>query len=401
MTGVLVVGVGMTTFGKFLNRGIKSLSSEAVAAALADSGLRAGDVEFAAVGNAMAGLITGQECIRGQVVLRECGIGAIPIVNVENACASSSTAFHVAWQAVASGAVDIALAVGVEKLTHEDKTVSLKAFGGAVDVELSTGKPGGGTSIGGATETPSRSVFMDLYAASVRAHIQQFGMTKEQMAMVTVKNRRFGALNPYAQHRQPVTVQQVLNDRVIAEPLTRMMCSSIGDGAAATILMSASAASTRGLRNRPRVLASVLTSGSLPASDLPSAERRAVLSAYELAGVGPADLDVVEVHDAASPAELMAYEEIGLCEPGEGGTLIESGATDLGGRCPVNTSGGLVARGHPVGATGLAQICELAWQLRGRCGSRQVDEARLALAQNGGGSLGNDTAAQVVTILAR
>lgn len=419
MSNVYVAGVGMTPFGKFPDRGLKSLASEAVRNALEDVGLGPADIELATVGNAVAGLITGQECIRGQVVLREVGIGEIPIINVENACAGGSTALHVAWQAVAAGAYDIAIALGVEKLTHPDKATSLKAFSAAVDVEQMQQIQQRVNAVGRSVEPgqipearidreaeggeakPKRSMFMDIYAASVRAHMQRYGTTKEQMAKVAVKSHKFGALNPYAQYRNEVTLEEVLNDVPVADPLTRSMCSPIGDGAAAAVLLSEAAAKRLGLTDRPRILASVLMSATLPDTGHASSEKRAILKAYEVAGVEPADLDVAEVHDATSPAELLAYEDLELCPPGESGKLIDEGVTDLGGSCPVNTSGGLVSRGHPVGATGLAQVSELVWQLRGMCGDRQVEGAKVALAQNGGGFMGNDSAAQAVTILGR
>ena len=405
----------MTPFGKYPDRGLKSLADEAVRNALSDAGAAPADIEMAAVGNAVAGLITGQECIRGQVVLRQSGIGEIPIINVENACAGASTAFHVAWQAVSAGSVDIALAVGVEKLTHPDKAMSLKAFSAAVDVEQMQQIQQRVNAVGRSQEAakaeaaaaeaeggkPKRSMFMDIYAASVRAHMQRYGTTKEQMAKVAVKSHKFGSLNPYAQYRNIMSLEEVLDDVPVSDPLTRAMCSPIGDGAAAAVLMSEAAAARLGFTDRPRVLASVLTSATLPDTGHASAEQRAIRKAYEVAAVDPSDLDVVEVHDATSPAELLAYEDIGLCAPGDSGKLIDTGATDLGGTCPVNTSGGLVSRGHPVGATGLAQIAELYWQLRGQCGDRQVDGAKVGLAQNGGGFMGNDSAAQAVTILAR
>jgi len=395
----------MTHFGKFPERGLKSLSSEAVHEALVDVGLEPHDVQLAVVGNAVAGLITGQECIRGQVVLRECGIGGVPIFNVENACASASSAFHLAWQQVAAGQVDVALALGVEKLTHPDKAMSFAAFGAAVDVELlaqvkealRAPKANGETRPDHGGEGKS-SMFMDVYAAIVRAHMERYGTTREQMAKVAVKNHANGALNPRAQYREIVDLEDVLASREIAYPLTLLMCSPIGDGAAAAVLVSSEFARTRGIRG-PKVAASVVVSGNLPGSTDEMSETRAARRAYEVAGVGPDDIDVAEVHDATAPAEILAYEDLGFCARGEGGRLVDEGVTELGGRLPVNTSGGLSAKGHPVGATGLAQICEIAWQLRGECGERQVEGARVGLTQNGGGFLGNDAAAQAVHVL--
>jgi acetyl-CoA acetyltransferase len=402
---VVVAGVGMTHFGKFPERGLKSLSSEAVRDALVDVGLEPRDVQLAVVGNAVAGLITGQECIRGQVVLRECGIGGVPIFNVENACASASSAFHLAWLQVAAGQVDVALALGVEKLTHPDKAVSFAAFGAAVDVELlaqvkaalRAPKPGGETRRDAGGEAKS-SMFMDVYAAIVRAHMERYGTTREQMAKVAVKNHANGALNPRAQYREVVDLEEVLASREISYPLTLLMCSPIGDGAAAAVLVSPEYASARNIRG-PKVAASVVVSGNLPDSTDEMSETRAARRAYEVAGLGPDDIDVAEVHDATAPAEILAYEDLGFCARGEGGHLVDEGVTELGGRLPVNTSGGLSAKGHPVGATGLAQICEITWQLRGECGERQVEGARVGLTQNGGGFLGNDAAAQAVHVL--
>ncbi len=405
---VVIAGVGMTKFGKFHDRGLKSLAGEAVNDALKDAGLETSDVQLAVVGNAVAGLITGQECIRGQVVLREAGIGGIPIFNVENACASASSAFHLAWSQVSAGRVDVALALGVEKLTHPDKAVSFSAFSSAVDVELvmqlmealknvpkpeaaEGEKPGGGGGGG-------KSMFMDIYAAIIRGHMAQYGTTQETIAKVAVKNHHHGALNPRAQYQEEVTVEEVLASREVAYPLTLLMCSPIGDGAAAALIVSPEYARRKGLEG-PKVAASVVVSGNLPDSTDELAEPRAAKLAYEMANLGPDDIDVAEVHDATAAAESRAYEDLGFCARGEGGRLVEDGVTTLGGALPVNTSGGLVSKGHPVGATGIAQLCEITWQLRGDAGARQVEGARIGLTQNGGGFLGNDAAAQAVHIL--
>ncbi|MFN8036411.1 MAG: thiolase family protein [Acidimicrobiia bacterium] len=397
----VVAGVGMTRFGKQMERGIKDLGAEAVRAAVADVGLELNDLEMAFVGNCAAGTVTGQESIRGQVILHPLGVGRIPIVNVENACAGGSTAFHLAATMVTAGYCDVALALGVEKLTHPDKTVSFAAFAGAVDVDevaemlaaLSGDLPGGG----GAGQ--SRSMFMDVYAHAARQHMQRYGTTAEQFAAVTAKSSYHGSMNPRAQFRDVLSVDDVLASPMIVEPLTRPMCAPIGDGAAALVVMSAEEARRRGVSRPVRVAASVLHSGWDHAPDEPGTVELCASEAYEQAGVGPADLSCVELHDASAPAEIMGYEALGLCAPGEGGPLVESGATRLGGRLPVNTSGGLLRKGHPVGATGTAQIVELTEQLRGTAGDRQVEGARVALAQNGGGKKGNDAAAMCVTIL--
>jgi acetyl-CoA acyltransferase len=402
---VAVIGAGMTRFGKFLERSMKDLAREAVEEALKTAGVEQQALEAALVGNAMAGLISGQECIRGQVVLREMGIGGIPVVNTENACASSATAFHLAWLYVASGLYDIVLALGMEKLYHEDKKRSFQAIGSAVDVEFmqqllaamksqpkaeGEGKPG--------EPGKSRSMFMDFYAIFARAHMEKYGTTKEQFAKIAVKNHYNGSLNPHAQYQHACTLEEVLASPLVAEPLTRLMCSPIGDGAAAVILTSAENAAR--FTSKPvRVRASVLASGADPEPGKPGITTRAARKAYEMAGIGPEDIHVAEVHDASAPAELVIYEELGFCQPGEGGKLIDEGVTALTGRLPVNTSGGLLAKGHPVGATGVAQICEVFWQLRGEAGKRQVAKAKVGLTENGGGMVRNEAAALSVHIL--
>jgi acetyl-CoA acetyltransferase len=408
MRDVAILGAGMTRFGKYLDRSLKDLAREATDRALESAGLERSAIQAAAVGNAMAGLMSGQECVRGQVVLREMGIGGIPVVNTENACASSATALHLGWLYVASGLHDVVLALGMEKLYHEDKRRSFQAIGSAVDVELmrellagmkrSAGEAAAGAAPSGAPGE-SRSMFMDFYAQMARAHMERFGTTKEQFAKVAVKNHEHGSLNPYAQYQDRCTLAEVLASPTVAEPLTRLMCSPIGDGAAAVVLVSAEKA--RQLGGRPVwIRASVLGSGQDPAPGLPGIVERTSRRAYELAGIGPEDVHVVELHDASAPAEIITYEELGLCRPGEGGRLVDDGVTALGGRVPVNTSGGLLAKGHPVGATGVAQVCELVWQLRGENGKRQVEGARVALAENGGGMVRSEAAAMAIHVLA-
>jgi acetyl-CoA acetyltransferase len=404
MRDVVVVGAGMTRFGKYADRGLKELSREAVMAALDAGGVDKGALEVAIVGNAAAGLITGQECIRAQVVLREMGIDEIPMVNTENACASSSTAFQLAWLYVASGMYDVALALGVEKMHSADKSRSLAAFSAGVDVEQLRGlmeqlKPPSEQAAGAESGAgKSRSLFMDIYAAGARGHMAKYGTTKEQFARVAVKNHNNGSLNPHAQYRERYTLEEILASPSVADPLTRLMCAPIGDGAAAAILMSAEKART--YTTKPvRVRASALMSGSDHREEHGGITARAARRAFELAGMTPRDIDVMEVHDASSPAELMLYEELGLCAPGEGGRLIDEGATEIGGRLPVNTSGGLLAKGHPVGATGVAQIYEIWLQLRGEAGERQVAGARAGMTENGGGMVRGEAAATTVHIL--
>ena len=403
----IVAGVGMTHFGKHLETGLKAIGAEAVKTAVADAGIDQNDLEAAWVGNAAAGLVTGQECIRGQVILRSIGLGRLPVINVENACASASTALHQAAAMVTAGLYDTVLALGVEKLYHPDKKKSFSAFSGAVDVEamqeilkrLQESAKQGGAKSGASGAGEKRSMFMDIYAAAARAHMKQYGTTVEQFAGVSAKNSFHGSLNPRAQFRECLSVADVLAAPMIAEPLTRPMCSPIGDGAAAVVLVSEAKARELGIRKPVRVVSSVLRSGWDHGFGEEGAGELCSREAYEEAGVGPTDLDAVELHDASAPAEIMAYEYLGMCPKGDGGKLIDEGATRLGGRVPVNTSGGLLRKGHPVGATGIAQIVELTEQLQGRSGERQVEGAKIGLAQNGGGNIGVDVAAMCVTIL--
>jgi acetyl-CoA acetyltransferase len=391
VTEIFIAGVAMTEFGKHESRTLRSLTEEAVAAALDDAGADPDAVDCAVFANAAASLMTGQACIPGQAALRHTGLAGVPIVNVENACASGSTAVGVARAFLASGTADVAIVVGAEKLTHPDKARSFAAFSSGYDRD----EPPGVLNNGG-----SGTVFMDIYAGLAREYMARSGATEQDFAQVSVKAHRHGALNPKAQYGQAVTIEQVLASREIASPLRLLTCSPIGDGAAALVLATA-----RGLHrlnaDPVRILASSLVSGRDRRHGEATAPERAAAVAYAEAGIGPDDIDVVELHDAAAPAELIVSEELGLCEAGKGPELLRSGATALDGRVPINPSGGLLSKGHPVGATGCAQLVELTDQLRGRCGPRQVPGARIALAENGGGFLENDAAAATVTILSR
>lgn len=403
MRNVAVVGAGMTRFGKYADQGLKQLTAEAVNGALASAGVDKSALDVAIVGNAAAGLITGQECVRAQVVLREMGIDKIPMVNTENACASSSTAFQLAWLYVASGMYDVALAVGVEKMYGADKGRTMAAFSAGVDVEQlratmerlkpPSDKPGSESGAG-----KSRSLFMDIYAASARAHMAKYGTTKEQFARVAVKNHNNGSINPHAQYRERYSLEEILASPMVAEPLTRLMCAPIGDGAAAAILMSEEKA--RQFTTRPVwVRGSALVSGSDHRDRDGGISERATQRALEMAGMTLRDINVMEVHDASAPAELLLYEEIGLCDKGEGGRLIDEGVTEIGGRLPVNTSGGLLAKGHPVGATGVSQVYEIWLQLRGEAGDRQVPGAKAGMTENGGGMVRGEAAATTAHVL--
>lgn len=398
-----VIGAAMTRFGKYPERGLKSLAAEAIGNALKDAGIEPGALQAAYMGNAAASVITGQVLIPGQVVLRGMGIGRIPVVNVENACATSATAFQQAVEMVRLGAYDVVLVAGFEKLYHEDKARTFSVFKGAVDVEaLDQVLAGVKASGGDADKGRQRSLFMDLYAQAARRHMERYGSTARHFAMVSAKNSRHGALNPYAQFREELTVDEVLAAPMVAPPLTLPMCSPIGDGAAALVIASEAAMRRLGADRAIRVRSSVLASGwDYARADDETVPEYAARLAYEAAGLGPSDIDVVELHDASAPAELIYYEYLGLAPRGGGVKLIEDGVTSLGGRRPVNPSGGLLRKGHPIGASGAAQIYELVTQLRGEAGERQVAGARAALAENGGGMLGTDVAAIVVSVLTR
>lgn len=402
-----IAGVGMTRFAKMMDRSLKSIAGEAILAALADAGLRKEDIQAAWMSNAAAGLLEGQEMIRGQVVLRSIGMGGLPVINVENACAGGSTAFNQACAMVTAGLYDVVLACGSEKMYLEDKARVFAVFEAGADVEQmpaiikqleESARASGATEaavVGGNT----RSMFMDLYARSAREHMARYGTTAEQFAMVSAKNSFHGSLNPRAQFQNVMTIEEVLAAPMIAEPLTRPMCAPIGDGAAAVVIVSERKMRQLGLAKPVRVASSVLRSGWDHDADSLGVSTLATKEAYEDAGIGPEDLSVVEMHDASAPAELMGYEYIGLCPKGEGGRLVTSGDTRLGGRIPVNISGGRLRMGHPLGATGIAQVIEVTEQLQGRAGKRQIAKARIGLCHNGGGNIGIDPAAQVVSVL--
>jgi acetyl-CoA acetyltransferase len=390
MRDVVVAGVGMTRFGRFLDRTFASLVTEATGAALADAGAATDDVGFVYYSNSGAGLIQGQESVRGQHAVRGSGLEGIPLINVENACASGSTAVNQAWLAVAAGQVDVAVAVGAEKLNHTDRSRAFAVMTAALDqdrLEEIRSELG---------DTGTGSVFMDVYARFARWYRERTDATPSDFAQVAVKNHAHGALNPKAQYGGALTVEEVLGARPISGDLTLPMCAPMSDGAAAAVITTPEIAARWGAEPA-RLLATVIGAArpGVYGELVPDTARRA----YEMAGLGPDAVDVVECHDAASPAELIVMEELGLCSAGEAPALLREGVTSLGGRLPVNPSGGLGSRGHPVGATGLGQLVELVDQVRGRCGARQVDGARIGLAENAGGYIGPDAAAASVTIV--
>lgn len=363
-----VIGVGMSRFGKQPELSILDLTRAPILDALEDAGVAREQVQAAYCGSVFGGSGLAQRVLKG------IGLSGIPALNVENACSSGSSAFREAWLAVASGLCDVALAFGAEKLT---------ALGG------------GAFPLGEGDIEADQGILMPaVYAMRARRHMAEYGTSIEQLARIAVKNHRNSVHNPRAQYQCEYTVEEVLNSRMIADPLTLLHCCPSGDGAAAVVL-AATEIARRFRGRRVKVRASVLQSGlfrndfrDMTKSDL---SYRAAAAAYEMSGLGPEDIDVAEVHDAFTIGELMYYEALGFCAPGEGGRLIDEGATEIGGRIPVNPSGGLLSKGHPVGATGIAQIVEIVGQLRGTCRRRQVAGARIGLTHcTGGGVAGFD-----------
>jgi len=385
--GVALVGLGMTPFGRYPDRSLKDLGSEAVAQALADAGLGTDAIDIAFVANAVAGAVIGQLSVVGQSVLRAAGFSGIPVYNIDNACAGSASALNLAMHAIRAGAAKTALVLGVEKICSPDRGVSYRALNGAADVDFVAT-----TDI----DPSSESVFVKaVYPTRLARYATMHGLDSATLADIAVKNRAHAEHNPLAQYRTPVSAEEVLGSRTIVEPVTALMCAPLGDGAAAVVLTAADQVAAS---QRP-----VWVTGSAVgmAGDTPgeSYVSRVARQAYAQAGIGAQDLDVLEVHDSIAFNELLAYEELGLCDPGGGARLVAERATVLGGRVPVNPSGGLESRGHPIAATGLAQIVELATQLRGEAGPRQVADARRALAESAGGFAGGDTAAVAITVL--
>lgn len=364
---VSVIGVGMSRFAKQPEISIADLAQAPIQDALEDAGVVSGKVQAAYCGSVFGGSGLGQKVLKG------IGMSSIPILNVENACSSGSSAFREAWLAVASGMHDVTLAFGADKLT---------ALGG------------GAYPLSDDIEADQGVLMPAVYAMRARRHMMEYGTTIEQLAKIAVKNHHNSVHNPRAQYRREYTIEEVLNSRMIADPLSILHCCPSGDGAAAAVLAATELA--HDFCGKPvKVRASVLQSGlfkndfrDMTKSDL---SYRAAAAAYEMAGLGPEDIDVAEVHDAFTIGELMYYEALGFCRPGEGGRLIDEGATEITGRMPVNPSGGLLSKGHPVGATGVAQIFEIVSQLRGNCGARQVPGARIGLTHcTGGGVAGFD-----------
>lgn len=380
----VVAGGAVGSFGRFVSQSLVDIALPVIRDAMADATVEPSDLQAAFVGNAFGGAIVDQESIMAQVLLAPAGIRGIPMTTVKNACSSGSSAVHAAWSAVAYGQYDCVLVLGAERLTHADKRRSFAALATATDHP---------------SVDADRSVFMDVNAERARNYMERYGASPRHFAEVAVKNRDHASLNPRASQRTPLTVEEVLGDRVIVAPLTRAMCGGVVDGAACLVLMSSGFARRRGVSQLTRLVASGLVSGVADGASEGNATARAGLAAYQQSGVDPRDVAIAEVHDASAPQELFDIEDLGLCGRGEAVRLLEEGATRLGGRVPVNTSGGLTSRGHPVGATGVAQIVEIHEQLLGRAGARQAGSPKVGLAQMAGGLLGNDSAAATVHLL--
>ena len=411
MTDVYVIGVGMTCFGSLADLTVANIARGAVTDAIKDSGCNISDLDAAYFSNSTQGALQGQHMIRGQVALRPLGIQSIPIVNVENACASAATAFNMAYKDIKSGQSQMVLAVGSEKMIMPDKNATMAVFEGAMDIANAEETMKGLLNMSVGFEMPPeamqdsglRSKFMDVYSAMSCAHMQEFGTTQRDLAVVAAKNHKHSVHNSRSQYRKAFSVEEILAARLVSWPLTLPMCSPVSDGGAAAILCSQEALSRFGSKRAIRVCASILVSGSdrVAKDHQRNITRMAASKAYESAGLGPDEISLAEVHDATAFGEIIQSEALGLCSIGEGGAFATSGATTLGGQVPINPSGGLESKGHPIGATGLGQIFELVTQLRGEAGARQVDAAHHAIAENGGGIYGVEEAAAAITILGK
>jgi len=361
MSDVYVLGVDMIKFGRFPDRTVPDLGAEAALLALDDAGLTIEDMEAFYCGN------LGQaSSMVGQRILQEIGQTGIPVVNCSNACATGATAFREGWIAIKAGLYDVVLAVGVEQMGSG----LLGGSGGGVGIPKE-GLLGSGT-------MPA------VFAEAGMEHARNYGTTFEQFAKISVKNHHHSTMNPKARYQIETPLDEVMNAEMISYPNTKLMCSVNVDGAAAAILVSEKKAKELGMARAVKVRASILTSDpyqerDLVMPDVNSCTRKAAKEAYEMAGLGADDIDLVELHDCFATAEMLHYENLGLCGDGEAGRMIDEGEVELGGRVPVNVSGGLLSKGHPLGATGIANIYEVCTHLRGEAGERQVENARIGM----------------------
>ncbi|MBP6725135.1 MAG: thiolase family protein [Halioglobus sp.] len=412
MINVYIAGIAMTVFGRHPERSLDDLAGEALRAALKDAGCDADELGVAYYAGMTNGPLQGQISIPGQVVFSKIGIEGIPIYNVENACASGSSAFNLAVQSLRAGTTDVALALGAEKMNIPDKAKAFSIFEGGWDVSRAEEnyqtlvKMGEGVDVPpGTTSDKPFSKFMEIYAAMCRQHMKAWGTTQRQIAAVSAKNHTHSVHNPFSQFRKPFTIEEILAAPPITYPITLPMCAPLSDGAAAAILCTEAGLRRIGADRRRciRVAASVLRSFTHRRMDQPelSVGHQAANQAYEQAGLGPHDMHVAEVHDASAMGEILQAENLGFVPFGGGGPAAERGEFTLGGRIPINTSGGLESKGHPLGATGIGQLYELVTQLRGEAGERQVQGARHAIQENGGGMQGIEEAAVAIHILSK
>lgn len=402
---VWIAGVGMTPFGVHPTMTNHDLARWAVTDALLDAGdAKITDIDLAAYGSVTDGALQGQHTIPGEIALRGLELQTVPVYNVENACATGSTAFNLAVMSIKAGEADVALAVGAEKMNIDDRQRTMDLFDSGYDVSDPEALVRLLKEIGGDTgdeDLGSRSIFMDIYAAWARNHMRLYGTTQEQFAAVASKNHAHSVENPRAHFRKPMSVEEIVSARALAYPLTVPMCSPVTDGGAAAIVCSDEGLRKLGATRPIKVLASVIGSGS--DRDVTTFDGhlagKAAQRAYERAGIGPSDISVAEVHDATALGEILQSEVLGLVPVGEGGPAAERGDTSIGGRIPINPSGGLESKGHPIGATGIGQVFELTDQLRGAAGARQVEGARFGIAENGGGFHRGEEAAASIIIL--
>jgi acetyl-CoA acetyltransferase len=412
MSNIYIAGIAMTVFGRHLERSLEDLAGEALNGALKDAGCATGDLGVAFYAGMTNGPLQGQISIPGQVVFSKIGVEGIPIYNVENACASGSSAFNLAVQSLKAGTTDVALALGAEKMNIPDKVKAFSIFEGGWDVSRAEEnyqtlvKMGEGVEVPPGTESDKPfSKFMEIYAAMCRLHMKTYGTTQRQIAAVSAKNHTHSVHNPFSQYRKPFTIEEILAAPPITYPITLPMCAPLSDGAAAAILCTEEGLRRIGAdRSRCiRVAASVLRSFSHRGIDQPelSVGHLAAMQAYEQAGLGPEDMQVAEVHDASAMGEILQAENLGFVPFGGGGPAAERGEFTVGGRIPINPSGGLESKGHPLGATGIGQLYELVTQLRGEAAERQVEGARNAIQENGGGMQGVEEAAVAIHILSK
>ncbi|MGE0170391.1 thiolase family protein [Nocardioides sp.] len=404
-----IMGVSMTEFGRHPSTSVKQLVEEVVTGVLKDAGLTLDAIRATFFSCTMQGALEGQHAVAGQIALRPLGLQEWPVFNVENACASGDTALMLADAHVRAGLADVVLVVGVERMTA-NKPGALEWFNGAWDVTAVDATMAGLTALGTGVATPTdvrepapeqKSLFMDVYGALAKSHMREYGLTARQLAAVAAKDHQHSVHNPKAQYQRAFSIEEVLAAPTISWPITLPMCAPMTDGAAAVLICSDEVLGSMDARRAVPIRAIELGSGSDrdPLDLNGHLTVKTAARAYARAGIGPEDIDVAEVHDATSFGEVLQTENLGLVPRGEGGVAAERGDTAIGGRIPVNLSGGLVSKGHPIAATGLAKTYELVRQLRGEAGPMQVEGARWSISQGGGGFYGIEDASTCVTIL--